>query len=82
MLASDDQAQWYIFSTIARGTRNEADDNCSGYLHLFNPSSTTYVKHYMACANTVGTAVTADVYHNSRIFNTTSAIDEIQFKMN
>jgi hypothetical protein len=77
---SGDQANGTAFQEIARGTRNEADDNCSGYLHLFNPSSTTFVKHYMACANTVGTAE-SDVYHTAGYFNTTSAIDEIQFKM-
>ena len=77
---SGDQANGTAFQQIARGTRNEADDNCSGYLHLFNPSSTTFVKHYIACANTVGTAE-SDVYHTAGYFNTTSAIDEIQFKM-
>jgi len=77
---SGDQANGTAFQQIARGTRNEADDNCSGYLHLFNPSSTTFVKHYMACANTVGTAE-SDVYYTAGYFNTTSAIDEIQFKM-
>ncbi len=79
-VTSGDQANGTAFQQIARGTRNEADDNCSGYLHLFNPSSTTFVKHYMACANTVGTAE-SDVYHTAGYFNTTSAIDEIQFKM-
>ena len=77
---SGDQANGTAFQQIARGTRNEADDNCSGYLHLFNPSSTTFVKHYMACANTVGTAE-SDVYHTAGYFNTTSALDEFQFKM-
>jgi len=79
-VTSGDQANGTAFQQIARGTRNEADDNCSGYLHLFNPSSTTFVKHYMACANTVGTAE-SDVYYTAGYFNTTSAIDEIQFKM-
>jgi hypothetical protein len=35
------------------------DDRCaSGYLHLFNPSSTTYVKHFIASvqANVAGTS--------------------------
>ena len=77
---SGDQANGTAFQQIARGTRNEADDNCSGSLTLFNPSSTTFVKHYIASANTVGTAE-SDVYHTGGYFNTTSAIDEIQFKM-
>ena len=55
-VTSGDQANGTAFQQIARGTRNEADDNCSGSLTLFNPSSTTFVKHYIASANTVGTA--------------------------
>ena len=59
------------------------NDQCgSGYLHLYNPSSTTFVKHFIARVN--GTT------HNdqnisdfiSGYFNTTSDIDAIRFKLN
>ena len=79
-VTSGDQANGTAFQQIARGTNDDADCNCSGYLHLFNPSSTTFVKNYFASASTVGSAE-SDVYHTAGYFNTTSAIDEIQFKM-
>ena len=50
-------------------------------MHLFDPSNTTFVKHFMArssCYNPNDTEVDAFV---SGYFNTTSAIDAIQFKM-
>jgi hypothetical protein len=63
------------------GTGNDADQNVSGYINLFNPSSTTYVKHFIAVSNNT---TSADYSINSFFggyFNTTSAINAIQFKM-
>ena len=59
---------------------NGSDESSSGELFLFNPSSTTFVKHFLARGN---------VYHyNNRsqdnfvagYFNTTSAINGIKFQ--
>ena len=57
------------------------NDECgSGYLRLFNPSSTTYVKHFIArIIETEDNNNAQDVF-KAGYFNTTSAIDEIQFK--
>ena len=56
------------------------DDSGSGSLILFNPSSTTFVKHFIADNNGVYSS-----YSNRRFVsgyaNTTSAIDAIQFTM-
>ena len=56
------------------------DDSGSGSLVLFNPSSTTFVKHFIADNNGVYSG-----YSNRRLVagyaNTTSAIDAIQFTM-
>ena len=80
---SGDQAQGTGFQNLTTGDTLGADnDQCmSGYLHLFNPSSTTFVKHFIAVTNSV-------LYHNysfqlftARYANTTSAVDAIQFKM-
>jgi len=60
------------------------DDNMNGYLHLFNPSSTTYVKHFMANTNTTATDGGGTYGHNSYIAgyaNTTSALTNIKFQM-
>jgi len=63
------------------GIKNDNDIGLSGSLIIFNPSSTTYVKHFIANTN----QHTSDGYaHNSFIAgygNTTSAINAIQFKM-
>ena len=62
---------------------NTSDDSAAGMLHLFNPSSTTFVKHFFSTF--VGpTGESTQNLHNSFVggyFNTTSAIDAIQFSM-
>ena len=58
---------------------NGNDESQSGYLHLFNPSSTTFVKHFIARFSTTESAYNSDNFTAGYI-NTTSAIDEISFK--
>ena len=58
-----------------------ADESLSGYLHLFNPSSTTFVKHWTASCQHYGHENRSVNTYTAGYFNTTSAIDEIQFKM-
>ena len=76
-----DQAQGTAFQRLGSGgVGTDNDQSASGYLHLFNPSSTTFVKHFIATNSTYQNS--DDVNHNfiSGYFNTTSAIDEISFK--
>ena len=76
-----DQAQGTAYQHISDSVGSDTDQCCSGFLHLFNPSSTTFVKHFIARSNTYQSGdYSIDVY-SSGYFNTTSAIDEIQFKM-
>ena len=76
-----DQAQGTSFQPISNTVGNGNDESIGGYLHLFNPSSTTFVKHYMARTNTYYYGdITVDMHHAGYI-NETDAIDEIQFKM-
>ena len=76
-----DQAQGTSFQQISDTVGSDTDQSCSGTLHLFNPSSTTFVKHFMSRTNTYQRSdYSIDVYADG-YFNTTSAIDEIQFKM-
>ena len=82
----DDQAQGTSFQKITNVIGDDVDQSCSGTLHLFNPSSTTFVKHFMSTIqvyrSTGSSAEASSVQHFSAgYFNTTSAIDEIQFKM-
>jgi hypothetical protein len=80
---AQDQAQGTGFQTLANKVGNDNDQCCSGYLRLFNPSSTTFVKHFMGECNTymLDTIPFTQVHNIAGYFNTTSAIDEIQFKM-
>jgi hypothetical protein len=43
-----DLAQSTNYQILVENTGADADLGCSGYLHLFNPSSTTYVKHFIS----------------------------------
>ena len=59
----------------------DADQNLCGTLQIFNPASTTYVKHYIATQNFSGSS---DYGINNFIAgygNTTSAINAVRFKM-
>jgi hypothetical protein len=60
---------------------SDNDQSLSGYLHLFNPSSTTYVKHFMSTVNYYDKANYSKGIKTSGYFNTINAIDQIQFKM-
>jgi hypothetical protein len=78
---ADDIAQGTGFQRLLRNIGNGNDENASGYLHLFDPSNTTFVKHFIG----VGSSYYAEDYefnsYYAGYFNTTSAIDAIQFKM-
>ena len=62
---------------------NDNDSNISGELWLYNPSSTTYVKHFMNRLNHTFNSTpqhTMDTFV-AGYFNTTSAINAVDFKM-
>jgi hypothetical protein len=76
-----DLAQSTSFQEFQQNWGSDADQSGSGELTLFNPSSTTYVKHFISRVNNYHSAnYSTDVY-NAGYFNTTSAINAIQFKM-
>jgi len=81
---SADQAQGTAFQWLSAHNDvggAEADESLSGYLHLFNPSNTTFVKHFIAVTQYSGWESRSVNSYTAGYFNTTSAIDEIQFKM-
>jgi hypothetical protein len=71
------------FAVINEGLGNANDASASGELWLFNPSNTTFVKHYMSQFSGMNfqSPPQATNYFTAGYFNTTSAIDAIQFKM-
>ena len=78
-LAQSTNVQWLV---SAGGLGNGNDESLSGTLHLFDPSNTTFVKHFIS---------NCQWYHNgdysantfvAGYCNTTSAINAVQFTMN
>jgi thiamine pyrophosphokinase len=81
--ADSDQAQGTSYQRLHGdgGIGNDNDQSLCSTLQLFNPSSATFVKHYII---TTGAATAPNYFVNSFVagyFNTTSAINAIQFKM-
>ena len=81
-LGALDLAQGTGFQALSNDVGNDADQQCSGTLSLFSPSSTTFVKHFMAETQTAHGANYPQPSYVAGYFNTTSAITGIQFKFN
>ena len=82
----DDQAQGTSFQVLTNNVGDDADQSCSGILHIFDPSNTTFVKNFISriqVYRSTGSSAEASSVEafTAGYFNTTSAIDEIQFKM-
>ena len=78
---ASDQAQATTYQNITYLQGNESDKSSSGELHLFNPSSTTYVKNFYSIANNCEHQdMTQNMFIGGYI-NSTSDVDAIQFKM-
>jgi hypothetical protein len=78
---TQDLAQSTGFQPLCFSIGNGADESVAGNLSFFNPSSTTYVKHFIS--NVTGYAEN-DYTRTDFVAgygNTTSAINAIQFKM-
>jgi hypothetical protein len=78
---TNDQAQGTSFQNITSTIGADNDQNCAGFLHLFDPSSTTFVKHYISTINDYANSDYIDNNFTAGYFNTTSAINAIQFKL-
>ena len=77
--AGNDIAQGTGFQRLMKITTDN-DFSCGGILNLFNPSSTTFVKHFTSNCNGNNASYSQNEFSNG-YFNTTSAIDAFQFKM-
>jgi len=80
--ASGDLAQGTGFQQLSNSTGNAGDENTSGEMFLFNPSSTTFVKHFIARTSSVHDASAIQDHHVAGYCNVTAAIDAVQFKFN
>jgi hypothetical protein len=77
----EDLSQSASFQILAQGVGNGADESCAGTMHLFNPSSTTYVKHFYARFSNIHYIDLMQESYVGGYINDTTAIDDIQFKM-
>jgi hypothetical protein len=60
---------------------DDADQSLVSILHLFDPSSTTFVKHFIATSQfSSDQSISINTFF-AGYFNTTSAIDAVQFRM-
>ena len=79
---SDDLAQSTAFQVLSAVNGAGNDEALSGFLHLYDPASTTFVKHFRGQSNAY--MINQD-HTNHSLFagygNTTSAVDAVQFKM-
>ena len=76
-----DLAQSTSFQQIAENIKNDNDIGVSGEMYLFNPSSTTFVKHFLGRTNHHRNSGQSSDEFVAGYGNTTSAVDGIQFKM-
>lgn len=76
-----DQAQGTAFHKLTNTLGNDNDQSLSGYLQIFNPSSSVFVKHFIS---KIQHSQDADYTFNpftAGYFNTTTALTRFQFKM-
>ena len=75
-----DLAQSTAFQLLTNGTGNGSDECAVGTLQLFNPSSTTYVKHYISNMQSYLEANYSINNYSAGYGNTTSAVNAIRFQ--
>ena len=81
LYTDNDQAEGTAYQPLSMNVNNANDESCSGELFLFNPSNTTYVKHfYSRTASVQDTPLFNDTFV-AGYFNVTAAITNIDFKM-
>ena len=66
--------------SLTRQVGNDNDQSASGELYLFNPSSSTFVKHFISTTQTYRNADISQQQFTGGYLNTTSSIDAIRFK--
>ena len=69
------------YQSLSQSNGNGSDECCAGILHLFNPSNTTYVKHFYSRFNGIHDDDVSMADFIAGYINTTTVINEISFKM-
>ena len=68
------------FQDLGRSLGNDNDQCLVGQLHLFDPSNSSHVTHFMAVINEAGSTNQTVQRHVAGYINTTTAITRIRFK--
>ena len=76
----DDLAQSTDYQGLTGSVGDDNDSSCSGFLHLFDPSNTTFVKHFISNVQNMIGNVSSRQDFIAGYGNTTSAINAIDFK--
>tara|TARA_Y100000401_G_scaffold115909_1_gene120502 strand:+ start:581 stop:1231 length:651 start_codon:yes stop_codon:yes gene_type:complete len=79
--ASYDIAQGTGAQAIGTDVTDQNDSSAVGYVHLFNPSSTTFVKHFLAAGTHMHDNIAVLNDYVSGYCNTTTAVTEVVFSM-
>tara|TARA_R110000787_G_scaffold182017_1_gene294024 strand:- start:264 stop:875 length:612 start_codon:yes stop_codon:yes gene_type:complete len=79
--AGNDQAQGTAFQRFGWEQGNGADESSTAVLHIYAPSDTTFIKHFIAQNMVYHPGNHAFRGFLAGFINTTAAIDEVQFKM-
>ena len=82
-VAPGDLAQSTNYQRLLKEFNYSDDGSVSGTLHLFEPSNTSFVKHFIATSQGMFGPTSSAYSWNQYVggyFNTTSAIDAIDFK--
>ena len=77
--ATRDLAQGTGFQCLSMAPGNGSDESCAGTLWLFNPSNTTYVKHFYSRFSGYRSNSAAIDSFSAGYFNTTDNIDAVKF---
>jgi len=78
--SANDQAQGTAFQPIGQLIGNGDDESASGTLHIFDPSNTTFVKHFIANTNVYRQDDYTREHFTAGYFNTTTALTRFRFK--
>ncbi len=78
--SANDQAQGTAFQPMGQLIGNGNDECVSGTLHIFDPSNTTFVKHFIANTNVYRQDDYTREHFTAGYFNTTTALTRFRFK--
>ena len=76
----EDLAQDTAFQHLHTNSGNDNDQHMSGQLTVYDPSNTTFVKHFISRMQSAAEGDWSQEFYMAGYGNTTSAVDAVQFK--